>query len=261
MPALTECIQAIEPSIRPKLLAILLPIELRALDDGNVSASVDDYVARFPDQESLIRTIFFEFRDQPTLPPSGNTPRESVDANSHQTVDHASGVSSTAAGSSTPAKGQRFGDFEIMEEIARGGMGIVFRARETKLDRDCALKMILAGHLASDLEVQRFYAEAQAAANLEHPGIVPIYEIGQIDGQHFFSMKFIDRGSLADQVAELRDHPRRSVELIEAVARAVHFAHQRGDFASRPEACQHPDRLRWNSPRFRFGTRQEHESR
>jgi len=86
----------------------------------------------------------------------------------------------------------RFGDYELVSEIARGGMGIVYRARQLSLDRLVAVKSILAGQLAIHEAVERFRREAQAAAQLHHPGIVPIYEVGEYRTQHFFSMKLID---------------------------------------------------------------------
>lgn len=121
-----------------------------------------------------------------------------------------------------------FADYELLEEIARGGMGVVFRARHTGLNRIVALKMILHGQLASESDVRRFYLEAESAANLDHPGIVPIYEIGESAGCHFFSMKLIEGGSLNAHLPELRKNPRAIAKVIARVARAVHHAHVRG---------------------------------
>ena len=124
--------------------------------------------------------------------------------------------------------GETFGEYELLDEIARGGMGVVYKARHRQLNRVVALKMILSGQLASDQDVERFKREAEAAANLDHAGIVPIYDIGQQAGQHFFSMKLVEGGSLADRMAELRQNTRVAIGLLEQVARAVHYAHQRG---------------------------------
>jgi tetratricopeptide (TPR) repeat protein len=118
-----------------------------------------------------------------------------------------------------------FGDYELVEEIARGGMGVVYRARQLTLNRPVALKMIAAGQLATVAAVQRFHTEAEAAARLDHPHIVPIYEIGEHEGQNYFSMKLIEGGTLADMGPK---SPEAAARLIGTVARAVHYAHQRG---------------------------------
>ena len=121
-----------------------------------------------------------------------------------------------------------FGDYELLEEIARGGMGVVYKARHKKLNRIAAVKMIIGGRFSSAEELQRFHVEAESAARLDHPGIVPIYETGECDGQAFFAMKFIEGGSLGQQIERFRLDSRSAVTLLINVARAVHHAHQRG---------------------------------
>jgi WD40 repeat protein/tRNA A-37 threonylcarbamoyl transferase component Bud32 len=122
----------------------------------------------------------------------------------------------------------RFGDYELLRRIAHGGMGVVYKARHQKLQRIVALKMILAGQLASAEEVQRFYLEAKAAAQLDHPGIVPIFDVGEHEGQHYYSMGFVEGGSLAQRVQEKPLPPREAAQLVGQVAEAVAYAHQHG---------------------------------
>ena len=123
---------------------------------------------------------------------------------------------------------RRFGDYELLDEIARGGMGVVYRARQVKLNRIVALKMILGGQLAGSEEVKRFRQEAEAAAQLKHPNIVAIHEVGEHDGQHFFSMDFIEGQTLRQLT---RDNPLpapRAAAYLKTIAEAVHYAHERG---------------------------------
>ncbi len=121
-----------------------------------------------------------------------------------------------------------FGDYELLEEVARGGMGVVYRARQIALDRVVALKMILAGQFATREEVHRFRSEAEAAAHLQHPNIVRIHETGERDGHHYFSMDYVPGRTLADIA---RDGPlpaQRAARYARKIAEAIDYAHQQG---------------------------------
>lgn len=142
------------------------------------------------------------------------------------------------------AGARRFGDYELIEKIAHGGMGVVFKARQASLNRIVALKMIRAGQLASPIRGAAFSCRGGgAAARLEHPHIVAIYDVGEEEGQHYFTMKFVEGGSLSAALARSEPNPDRAgqgtpvgvalpppaaARLVATVARAVHFAHQRG---------------------------------
>src|SRR5213592_1484144 len=121
------------------------------------------------------------------------------------------------------------GNYQILEEIGRGGMGVIYRARQRHSRRIVAIKRILSYHADSQDTLMRFRREAQAAANLDHPNILPIYEVGEShDGLPFFSMKFASGGSLLEAAPALRSDPRRAVALMAKVARAVQYAHEQG---------------------------------
>src|SRR6185503_17376283 len=161
------------------------------------------------------------------------------------TADQASTPGTPLAGT----KVQYFGDYELLEEIARGGMGVVFKARQVSLNRLVALKLISAGTLATEDLVKRFKAEAEAAASLAHPNIVPIFEIGEHEGQHYFSMGLIEGPTLREALSSRSSRreeahfqvqsqsepphvgcykPPEAAQLLSTIARAVHYAHQRG---------------------------------
>jgi eukaryotic-like serine/threonine-protein kinase len=140
-----------------------------------------------------------------------------------------------------PVFPRRFGSHELLAELARGGMGVIYRARELATSRVVALKMIRSAHLANEAEVKRFQIEAEAAANLDHPNIVPIYEVSLQDSQHYFTMKLVEGGSLATAISESQFAIRNSPTIADArntlttiarlmakVSRAIHHAHLRG---------------------------------
>ena len=122
----------------------------------------------------------------------------------------------------------QFGDYELLEELGRGGQGVVYRARQKSLNRTVALKVIGLGQWSSTPHLKRFRHEAEAAASLEHPQIVPIYEIGERDGSCYFSMKFVEGGQLDEVISRAPMSPRRAAELLVKIARTVQFAHEHG---------------------------------
>lgn len=122
----------------------------------------------------------------------------------------------------------QFGDYRLLKELGRGGMGVVYRAHQQSLNREVAVKMILRGQLASAAERERFRAEAEAAAKLDRPGIVPVYEVGEWEGRPYFTMKYIRGTTLAQRLLNGPLPAREAAQLLARVARAVHFAHEQG---------------------------------
>jgi hypothetical protein len=119
-----------------------------------------------------------------------------------------------------------FGDYELLVEVGRGGMGVVYKARQITLNRVVALKMILPGHLASKDDLERFRMEAEATAQLQHPGIVAVYEVGELNGQHFYSMEYVAGQSLSQRLGNGPLPPRVAARYVMQVARAIGYAHR-----------------------------------
>ncbi len=193
-------------------------------DDADLFPILDRYLQQLqagesPDRDELLQRC-------PELAPVLDCfdALESVAVPAEHTLQPMPQESSPAA----PAFAEPFGDYELIEEIGRGGMGVVYKARQRSLDRVVAVKMILAGHLASAEHVRRFLDEARAAARLQHPNVVPIHEVGQYAGQHYFTMEYIEGQSLQDRLAAGPLDIDTAVRIVEQVARAVAYLHQHG---------------------------------
>jgi WD40 repeat protein len=185
---------------------------LSAVDAGE-APSRQDLLKRYPQFSSDLAAFF---------------------ADQDQTAAYVSPFRQAGPGPTAVLQDPSFGDYVLDKELGRGGMGVVFKAHQVSLHRPVAVKMILAGHLASAADVQRFRAEAEMGASLNHPHIVPIYEVGEHQGWHFFSMKLMEGGSLAAQIEEGRwqmkdrQQQRKAAQLMATIAHAVEHAHQRG---------------------------------
>jgi TolB-like protein/Tfp pilus assembly protein PilF/predicted Ser/Thr protein kinase len=160
--------------------------------------------------------------DAPVAAGDNGGSAENVEANAAVAASH-----SKKAARAAEMLGE-LGDYELLEEVGRGGQGVVFRARQKSLNRTVALKVISLGQWASKAHLKRFRREAEAAASLDHPCIVPIYEVGERDGSCYFSMKFVEGGQLDEVVRRTLMSIRQAVELIAKIARTVHYAHEHG---------------------------------
>ena len=219
-PRLEDFVDASCPEDRPALFSELLPLEIELRRERGDRPCSTEYLARFPDLENVIVETF---RD-PELA-AGDSP---VTAAWNSDTLGADSPGEPASGRPVPPGEERVGDYLLLEEIARGGMGIVYKARHLELKRLVALKMILSGSLATPAERARFRREAELAANLDHPNIVPIYEVRDQDGMLFFSMKLVDGGNLAQHLATYARDPRATARLVVTLAQALHYAHGKG---------------------------------
>lgn len=256
-PDLTETLAAAERAVRKTLLVELIALEVALRRQVGETVTRQEYEERFADAAEQVALAFARF-ESPGSPGTvtafaeadreGTTQRDAAlqeaptmlspaPAAGGGAITAAFDVPTVAAPSSAGAPavpneeilgGRVFGDYELLEEIACGGMGVVYKARQRKLNRVVALKMILAGQFARARDVQRFYCEAKAAAQLDHPGIVPIYEIGEYEGQHFFSMAYVPGASLAAKVKDGPVPEQEAAELVRKIAQAVQYAHERG---------------------------------
>lgn len=218
-PAIEEALRDLSETQLAELLAELLLLKLDYRRRRGETPQPDEYLARFPEHAAVVAAAFRHVESNAAASSNGKT---------EPTATTRSAPRAKSSRVSVLPANTRIGDFELLEEIGRGGMGVVYKARQISLDRVVAVKMILSGEFADDHEVERFGTEAKAAASLKHPHIVAIYEVGEEAGRHFFAMEYIEGPSLAQIQAEGPLPPRKAAGLIATVAEAVHYAHTRG---------------------------------
>ena len=211
------------PDSRETRLQSLIAEYLQAIEAGKVPDR-KSLLARHPDLADSLAAFFL---DHDRMHRRAEEIREPERGNGSPPAE-APTIGMPEQPASGPNMIRYFGDYELLQEVARGGMGVVYKARQVNLKRTVALKMILSGQLAGTDEVRRFYAEAEAAAKLDHPGIVPIFEVGQHDGQHYFSMAFVEGESLAHKVAHGLFAPRDAAALMKKIVEAIAYAHAEG---------------------------------
>jgi serine/threonine protein kinase len=233
-------VNEVTEAARGDLIRHLLSLDLDYANPGREAQVISTWLRLFPGYRQVIEKLAAKRKQSTgTVPPASPAGGVTVTAPNpvceSTLVPEETGIGAPGAPPQSDdtyrlaaAPRQKFGDYELLEEIARGGMGVVYRARQLRLNRIVALKMILAGNLASATDVERFYSEARAAGDLQHPNIVVIHEVGQHDGQHFFSMDYVDGPSLADKLVEGTWPPRDAARLVRQIARAIHYAHTRG---------------------------------
>jgi serine/threonine-protein kinase len=235
-PQIEEFLNRADERDRGVLLRELLCLEVEIMHERGEAASPGDYRTRFPGAQDDIAAAFTAVGPPPASGSScsDDSKLSAFKLQSAPTVllPPRSGDSSQLSGALDRSLGL-IGEYEVLEEIARGGMGVVYKARQKRLKRLVALKMILAGQMASDEERERFLREAELAANLDHPNIVPIYEVSESQGCPFFSMKLVEGESLSRLIKLKKQNssgyePAAAAQLTATLARAVHFAHEHG---------------------------------
>jgi WD40 repeat protein/predicted Ser/Thr protein kinase len=254
-PRIEQFLERAVPEKRRELLSELLGLELAYRKRRGDELRAAEYLVRFLNDAEVVRGVFEADRAGKARPAAdarnGNIggPHPDPLREGEGTIVYVADAANCEAGSTgEPADAERtlpesrlrrarisvlpvntrVGHFELLEEIGRGGMGVVYKARQVNLGRTVALKMILSGEFADPHEVERFRAEAEAAARLQHPNIVPLYEVGEEDSRHFFAMALIEGPDLHEVLRDGPLPPREAARLIQRVAEAVHYAHSQG---------------------------------
>jgi serine/threonine-protein kinase len=234
-PHIEEALDAEPGALRSELLGHLVAVELAYRRGAGEMPTPEEYYARFPEFNETIALAFQRLAGDGVI--TARTPDVEITTHGSSPLIPEPKVTDRLRGEvtkgyiSAPSDGspaRSFGDYELLSVLGRGGMGIVYEARQISLNRSVALKMIRGSAFASDDDLRRFRNEAEAVAILDHPHIVPIHEVGEHDGQPYFSMKLIRGVSLDRRMNTYRNDFRGVARLVETLAQAVHHAHQRG---------------------------------
>ncbi|MCA9039226.1 MAG: protein kinase [Planctomycetaceae bacterium] len=239
-PTIEEYLEGISGTERQQLLRELVALEIELRERGGETPKLNEYTPRFAEMAADLETLFSDKKNSseedtlfidsektvdPTLKyqqrsqfDSGMVGRESANIDS---------VNQTRQWIEEQEHLQHFGDYVIIAEIARGGMGIVYKAYQRNLNRLVALKMISQGEFANQEEIKRFQLEAEAAAQLDHPGIVPVYDVGEHEGRHYFSMGLVEGGSLSQAVVSQSLTPKEVAQLVLKICEAMAYAHSK----------------------------------
>ncbi len=231
-PDLEAYLAVVPAGAKAALFRNLLSLDLEYRQRAGERPDLEAYREQFPDLADIVESVFhsrpesqiptrFRMRDDAEIDGTGET-RTAVISQEEETIAPSGGMDLDAF------EELRSAGYEVARLLGQGGMGVVYQARQAALNREVALKLIRSGSFASEAEVVRFQNEAEAVAQLDHPHIVPIYEVGRRRRYHFFSMKLIAGTSLDKRLSEFATNPRATARLVAVVAEAIHHAHQRG---------------------------------
>lgn len=215
-PRIEEFLAGVAEPLRTRLFEELLLSDLECHARRGHTLPLSEYVERFPDRATQIRAVATEHASSVDRERSDGRQPERWSRPDVELSDQPIG------------EGAVCGSYQLLEEVARGGMGVVFKAYDSKLQRTVALKMILDRNLSSREAVQRFYAEAEMAAGLNHPGIVPVYDVGSHGGHHYYVMGLVEGPTLAQEMARREFSIEEAVRLVCDLAAAIHHAHEHG---------------------------------
>ncbi|MEO1614433.1 MAG: protein kinase [Planctomycetota bacterium] len=216
-PQIGDFLGEVEPGQRPRLFDELLQLDLEYRGKGSTGER-RTLLEQFPEFRTEIEKAFKQQLD--------DTLAGTVNVDETQAMN--SGESDSEDFDFDAISGRRLGGYELLGEIARGGMGVVFRARQIEANRIVAIKMILSGNLAGKDEIERFKTEAEAAAKLDHPNIVPIFDVGRQGNQHYFSMGLVEGPSFKQLIRDQAISRKEAAALIRELALAIHYAHENG---------------------------------